>query len=243
MHLKDQNWIAVGLDLVVVVLGIFLAFQVERWYAKQLARSDAQERVDALIEDFAGNAEELEFQVQRRKTSLDAAAELLQLDERDPTVDDFDRFYNLLAWAQRGSSTRFRRGSYEVLISTGEIDLISDADLRKDIEEFFDIVDELDSIKAQSSLRLTTMFEPYVVENLDHVKMLEFIHPASEDMSIAQTRPSQDPAHFLTVVGTAPFEGVVAAMWHASRDELGQLAAMSESLESIQNRLSQFASE
>ena len=239
-HVKAQNWFAVSLDLVVVVVGIFLAFQVERWYAAELAQSDAQERIDALIEDFVSNSEELQFQIQRRQSAYDAAAELLKLDEQNPTVEDFDRFYSLLSRAQRLASTRFRRGSYDVLISTGEIDLISDAKLRQDIEEFFALTDELGSVKAQASYRHSNLFEPYVVENLDLVTMLEHLHPPDESMGIAQTKSVQDRSHFLSVIGTAEFEGVIASMWHAARDELRQLTDMAESLESIQSRLGEF---
>jgi len=46
-HLRSQNWAAVLLELVVVVVGIFLAFQLERWYAEQRLRSNVQERCDA----------------------------------------------------------------------------------------------------------------------------------------------------------------------------------------------------
>ncbi len=30
-HIKDQNWFAVGLDFVIVVVGILLAFQITSW--------------------------------------------------------------------------------------------------------------------------------------------------------------------------------------------------------------------
>lgn len=31
-HIKEQNWFAVGLDLLVVIVGIFLGLQVQQWY-------------------------------------------------------------------------------------------------------------------------------------------------------------------------------------------------------------------
>ena len=34
-HLRAGNWFAVTLDLLVVVLGVFLALQAERWYDEQ----------------------------------------------------------------------------------------------------------------------------------------------------------------------------------------------------------------
>jgi hypothetical protein len=31
-HFKEQNWFAVGLDIIVVIVGIFLGMQVQQWY-------------------------------------------------------------------------------------------------------------------------------------------------------------------------------------------------------------------
>lgn len=42
-HLRTQNWVAVGLDLAVVVLGVFLGFQVNEW--KDARQSKAREFV------------------------------------------------------------------------------------------------------------------------------------------------------------------------------------------------------
>ena len=35
-HVKEQNWFAVGLDVIVVIVGIFLGMQVQKWYASLL---------------------------------------------------------------------------------------------------------------------------------------------------------------------------------------------------------------
>ena len=240
MHLRSQNWFAIGLEVVVVVVGIFLAFQVERWYAGKLTRTDALERIDALVEDFVNNREELTFQIQRRKTSLDASENLLELDERNPTIEDYDSFYEWLAASSRAQTSRFRRGGYDVLISTGEIDLIADRLLQRDIAEFYALLAELEAVKDGTSSRQKTLFEPYVVENLDHVQMLEFLHPPDGTRGIKQNRPTQDKGQFLHVVGTVEFEGVIGAMWHSARAELRQLEDLEASLLSIEDRLQRF---
>lgn len=40
-HLKEQNWIAVGLDVLVVITGIFLGFQVNTWNETRKNTNDA----------------------------------------------------------------------------------------------------------------------------------------------------------------------------------------------------------
>jgi hypothetical protein len=39
-HLQQNNWFAVILELVVVVFGLFLAFQLDRWYETQRLKVD-----------------------------------------------------------------------------------------------------------------------------------------------------------------------------------------------------------
>ena len=41
-HVKDQNWTAVGIDFVIVVVGVFIGLQVANWND---ARSDRQTEV------------------------------------------------------------------------------------------------------------------------------------------------------------------------------------------------------
>lgn len=42
-HVREQNWFAVGLDVIVVIVGIFLGLQVQAWYEEQEER--VQEKV------------------------------------------------------------------------------------------------------------------------------------------------------------------------------------------------------
>ena len=34
-HIKDQNWFAVGLDFLIVVVGVFIGIQVANWNEEQ----------------------------------------------------------------------------------------------------------------------------------------------------------------------------------------------------------------
>ena len=51
-HITDQNWFAVGLDVVVVIVGIFLGLQVQTWYENREAKIQANAFVEQLHEDL-----------------------------------------------------------------------------------------------------------------------------------------------------------------------------------------------
>ncbi|MEO1610450.1 MAG: hypothetical protein AAFR90_14185 [Pseudomonadota bacterium] len=73
-HVKDQNWFAVALDFVIVVLGILIAFRITEWNE---ARSDAiaeQALLERLHEEISA------FQ------KLDTATRALFIDERQENL-------------------------------------------------------------------------------------------------------------------------------------------------------------
>jgi hypothetical protein len=63
-HVKEQNWFAVGLDFVIVVLGILIAFQITNWSAARKARADLVLAEQALTADLIQNY----FHAQERVT-------------------------------------------------------------------------------------------------------------------------------------------------------------------------------
>lgn len=52
-HFADQNWFAVGIDLVVVVVGVFIGIQVANWNEARLEAIRKQQIIEALITDIS----------------------------------------------------------------------------------------------------------------------------------------------------------------------------------------------
>ena len=67
-HVKAQNWFAVGLDFLIVVIGVFVGLQVSNWNEARVASADEAKLLDRLIvdmglleEEFAGDLEDFEL--------------------------------------------------------------------------------------------------------------------------------------------------------------------------------------
>ena len=72
-HVKDQNWFAVGIDFVIVVIGVFIGIQVANWND---ARNDAQREQQVLVElldDLRQDSLALTSAAQAAQLSVDAA--------------------------------------------------------------------------------------------------------------------------------------------------------------------------
>ena len=77
-HVQEQDWFAIGLDLIVVVVGIFLAFQVDRWYASKSQEISSDQLIGALVEDFAYNRNELSYIMGRQEVVADSASKAFE---------------------------------------------------------------------------------------------------------------------------------------------------------------------
>ena len=51
-HVKDQNWFAVGLDFLIVVVGVFIGIQVNNWNVARGEQADAAIVLEQLEQDF-----------------------------------------------------------------------------------------------------------------------------------------------------------------------------------------------
>ena len=51
-HVKAQNWFAVAIDFVIVVIGVFIGIQVSNWNEARIERAKAAFTIAALRSDF-----------------------------------------------------------------------------------------------------------------------------------------------------------------------------------------------
>ena len=128
-HLRRQDWSAVIIELVVVVLGVFIGLQASNWNENRQTASRSADFTQRLRADLREEAWGYEMNIgyaDQVQTSARRAAGALT--GRIPLSNEA-----LLIAAYRATqfngNTR-RRATYDELISTGEIDLIHDAALR-----------------------------------------------------------------------------------------------------------------
>jgi hypothetical protein len=85
-HVRDQNWFAVGLDFVIVVVGVFIGIQVANWNEER-AEADLADRYRLqLIEDVKADLDDIEVGYRTSEWRLAALTELLER-AGAPTVD------------------------------------------------------------------------------------------------------------------------------------------------------------
>jgi hypothetical protein len=124
-RMREHDWFGVSVELVVVVLGILIAFQVDRWREARNERALEHSYVQRLVAD-------VELDIPRIERSRDLAGQRLELAELliasvgDPAVVTADpgRFLHAVEAAAFTNVPALARHTYDDLRATGHLRLI-----------------------------------------------------------------------------------------------------------------------
>lgn len=137
-HVGSQNWFAVGIDFLIVVIGVFIGIQVANWNEARADRIEAADVLERLELEFRMSLERIDLSLERHRDSVAAAARLIrgvengQFDE-DALHRDIEIVTALAP--QPGPSMTF-----EELVSSGRLGLLPDPDLRADLLAYNDYI-------------------------------------------------------------------------------------------------------
>jgi hypothetical protein len=131
-HVRDQNWVAVGIDFAIVVIGVFIGIQVANWNAARIENQLEQSYLIRLHEDITeslvGQERDIRFLTQQLS---DQAIILTSLKQCAVAADDdlaFQRGLNTLGYI---NPPRLIRTTIDELASTGRSDLLKSREVRE----------------------------------------------------------------------------------------------------------------
>ncbi|MAW78600.1 MAG: hypothetical protein CMI63_00030 [Parvularcula sp.] len=138
-HVKAQNWTAVALDFVIVVVGVFIGIQVSNWNDARALREREEVYLEQLLIDLESDRVTGERGV-AAATSVDAAADIfLAVLEDDPAaaaISDAELIkavpYAGYAYLPNGNPT-----TYNEMISTGALGLMESVELKRSFGEYY----------------------------------------------------------------------------------------------------------
>lgn len=137
-HLRTQNWVAIAIDFVIVVLGVFVATQVSNWNDANRDRQRGQEYLTSihgeLLTDAAAIERRLTFWRRVAGYGEDALAYaehgMLKNGSAWETVLAF--FQASQIWPYTATDTTYRE-----LTGAGELDLIRDRSMRAALSDYY----------------------------------------------------------------------------------------------------------
>jgi hypothetical protein len=129
-HVRKQEWAAIGIDFVIVVVGVFIGLQVSNWNDARAARQRGIEFTERLRADLRTEAWFLRNFEEYYDDVLDNAERALAMLEGRAPASDEGLIVSAYRATQYAAAPR-ARSTYDEIISTGAIGLISDQALRE----------------------------------------------------------------------------------------------------------------
>ena len=215
-HVKEQNWFAVGLDFIIVVLGVFIGLQVANWNGSRAEAKREAFYITALHEDFGSIIAELEIDIARYETIANAM-NLLMEQSRLPAPDvSLDELNDAARFLTAMEGTPIVSDTYLNLTGSGDLAIIRNAEVKTAINAFFRQVEVIKLVGNTHELQLVNVFQPYIIAHLDYSNML----PTRTGLELSRT---ERPEQILAVLGTDEFRNIAAVKWDIVTDIRGLL--------------------
>ena len=151
-HVKAQNWFAVALDFLIVVLGVFVATQVANWNAARIERELERAYLVRLHEEVSIMITEQESeraQVVARAQRLDEVAAYFEAygTPGATSLETVGEQCSAVVSSHIFSSDIILPPTISELISTGQILLVSNQELRMRIVRFAQAIDQYGQLR------------------------------------------------------------------------------------------------
>ena len=144
-HVKEQNWFAVFLDLLVVVTGIFLGLQVTEWNEQRKFENSLtvyyQRLIDDLNEDIAIMESSRDYFLVTKQFSENTLL-AIQNDNQNKDSDFIIKMYQ----ATQITTGAFARSTYDELLNNGTISRLPNVNVRKAIVNYHSTNSSISSI-------------------------------------------------------------------------------------------------
>ena len=135
-HVKAQNWFAVAIDFVIVVVGVFVGLQVSNWNGDLRDRALERVYVERLADDLREDIRRIDWMIGIYETKQRV---LLALRDGPPEAvmagDPKEAARNLDYTEWKGLPGP-RQAIYEELIGSGNLSLLRDVDLRNALADY-----------------------------------------------------------------------------------------------------------
>lgn len=139
-HVKEQNWFAVGLDVLVVIVGIFIGLQVADWKDEVNKRVEELAYLERLQKDVSMTIGLLSKELETGSTAVEQTFFSIEaLFEKKLADKDVERFHRGLASVREWPEIRIIDSTLREMQSTGKLELIKSLELKMAIGEFEEI--------------------------------------------------------------------------------------------------------
>ncbi len=135
---RRQDWSTVFVEILVVIVGLMLAFQLDRWWEQRGDSAQEAQYIERLIADIQADIKELEFAVELQTIRLEMAELLMAIaanaEEASLRPVEFLGAVSQSAYIYTPIPTSH---TFDDLRSTGNMRLLSNADFKNLLHDYY----------------------------------------------------------------------------------------------------------
>ncbi|MEQ1812414.1 MAG: hypothetical protein ABL889_20970, partial [Terricaulis sp.] len=145
-HFRKQEWTAIGIDFLIVVVGVFLGLQVNNWNEAAADRRAESAYLSQLQGDLQRIEGEVRDQIEFEQFQGRLAGATFDLIQHDRTADRSRRIGIALSALTQRRTLRTESPTFVDLQSSGNLEIISDPGLRAEIISYFFYTRRLEAV-------------------------------------------------------------------------------------------------
>jgi hypothetical protein len=172
-HVKDQNWFAVALDFVIVVVGILIAFQITNWNENRAERTQEIQYLSAMKRDVESSIRILNVSIASLQRQQNARKALYTFHADPAAVLVSDELDKLIADGMfRLERAVLNHTTFETLKSSGQMSLIKSSELVRALEDLSAKIDMAEVDKNEDFQFTFRMVDPLLIGEGDFDNIL-----------------------------------------------------------------------
>lgn len=140
--IRKQDWFAVGVEILVVVVGIFLALQVDAWNESRKDRVLEKRYLERLDAEISSDIEAMQFGLDLAWKRHDMGRMLLAaLEDEDVARDQPAEFVTAIERAGWTFLPPINDNTFEEIKFSGNLGIIENEDLRQSISAYYKLIE------------------------------------------------------------------------------------------------------
>ena len=135
VDLKERDWLGLTLEILVVTLGVLLAFEIEQWAQERQRAAQELQFMEELLADTQSGVEELEGLIQVHEKVVSEVPIALAARGNPAKISALPRRRDFGCGLSRPLLAPYNDTAYEELVQSGRMSLLTDAKLRKAVRD------------------------------------------------------------------------------------------------------------
>lgn len=172
-------------EIVLVVIGILIALQINTWNTERIAIKESQDFSVRLLNEIRANIVATDKEILREKGQMNSALGVLKLFHIDPALLHARELDSLVYEVMGKNEIDLSLATLNEGLNTGKIPLIRSDSLRNLLYGFPTIVQKVKHTEKVSAIDIDNFLTPFLYEHLNWRKMDAAFSPYKDELGIS----------------------------------------------------------